>query len=123
MGFVMTLIGLVILGVGGMMIYRPKALPDMVRLYLDDIALQAYASVGRILVGIALVVYADHSRLPIVLTIIGTISLLSGIAFMFMEPEKFRAFVKDMLAKIDGFGIYPGVVAVIVGLVVLYAVW
>nr|CAA6824514.1 MAG: Unknown protein [uncultured Thiotrichaceae bacterium] len=123
MGFVLTLIGLVVLAAGGMMVYRPKALPDMARLYLDEIAFQAYASVGRILLGIALVVYADHSRLPVILTILGTLSLLSGIAFMFMEPEKFRMFVKDMLAKVDDFGIYPGMVVALVGLVVLYAVW
>lgn len=123
MATILTLISLLIIFVGGVMIYRPKAIPDMARLYIDDTAFQVYASVGRILLGIALVVYADHSRLPILVTILGTASLLSGIAFLFMTPEKFRDFIRTMLAKVEDFGIFPGVFGIIVGLILLYAVW
>lgn len=123
MATILTLISLVIICIGGMMIYRPKAIPDMTRLYIDDTALQVYASIGRILLGIALVRYADYSRLPILVTILGTASLLSGIAFLFMPAEKFRDFMRTMLAKVESFGIYPGVFGVIVGLILLYAVW
>lgn len=123
MATILTLISLLIIFVGGVMIYRPKAIPDMARLYIDDTAFQVYASVGRILLGITLVVYADHSRLPILVTILGTASLLSGIAFLFMTPEKFRDFIRTMLAKVEDFGIFPGVFGIIVGLILLYAVW
>lgn len=123
MSFILTLISLVIIGVGAMMIYRPKAIPDMVKLYIDDLSLQAYASVGRILLGTALAVYADHSRLPVIMTILGAASILSGLYFLFMEPEKFRAFLRDMLDKVNAFGIWPGAVVTLVGLILLYAVW
>lgn len=123
MATILTLISLLIIFMGGVMIYRPKAIPDMARLYIDDTAFQVYASVGRILLGIALVVYADHSRLPVLVTILGTASLLSGIAFLFMPAEKFRDFIRTMLTKVDDFGIVPGIVVTIVGLILLYAVW
>jgi hypothetical protein len=123
MSIILTLISLIIIYMGAMMIYRPKAIPDMAKMYVDELWLQAYASVGRILLGVALVVYADYSRLPVILTILGAASLLSGIAFMFMAPEKFRAFLRDMLQKVEGFGIWPGVVVTVMGLLILYAVW
>lgn len=123
MSIILTLISLIIIYLGAMMIYRPQAIPDMAKMYVDELWLQAYASVGRILLGTALVVYADHSRLPIILTILGAASLLSGIAFMFMQPEKFRAFLRDMLQKVNAFGIWPGVAVTAVGLLILYAVW
>ncbi|CAA6809930.1 MAG: Unknown protein [uncultured Thiotrichaceae bacterium] len=122
MATILTLISLLIIFMGGMMIYRPKAIPDIARLYVDETAFQVYASIGRILLGIALVRYADYSRLPMLVTILGTASLLSGIAFLFLSPEKFRDFIRTMLFKVDDLGIIPGIVVTIVGLILLYAV-
>lgn len=123
MATILTLISLLIIFIGGVMIYRPKAIPDIARLYIDETAFQVYASIGRILLGIALVRYADYSRLPILVTIFGTASLLSGIAFLLLSPEKFRDFIRTMLSKVDDLGIIPGIVVIIVGLILLYAVW
>ncbi|MEZ5535319.1 MAG: hypothetical protein R3F02_06805 [Thiolinea sp.] len=123
MSFILTLISLVIIYMGAMLIYRPKAIPDLVKLYVEETWLQVFASVGRILIGVALTVYADHSRLPVIMTILGAASILSGIAFMFMSPEKFSSFLNDMLNKAEEFGIWPGVVVTIIGLLILYAVW
>ncbi len=123
MSTVLALISLLTIFVGGIMIYRPKAIPDIARLYIDETAFQVYASVGRILLGTALVRYADYSNLPTIVMILGTAILLSGIAFLFLSPEKFRDFIRSLLFKVDDLGIIPGIVVTIIGLILLYAVW
>ncbi|MEZ5478157.1 MAG: hypothetical protein R3E95_11950 [Thiolinea sp.] len=123
MSLLLTLLGLIIIFLGISMLLKPDGLPGMVKLYADETGLQVMASVGRILIGTALLVYADYSRLPGILTLLGWLSVISGLVFLFMPQHRFREFILLMLDKAQSFGQIAGAVVTLMGVILVYAVW
>ena len=123
MGLILTLIALLIIFLGVSMVLKPDGIPGMVKLYADEPGLQVFASVGRALFGIALMVYASHSNWPSLLTVLGALSLISGIVFMVLPAEKFSHFVRSMVHRVIEFGPVPGIVVTLIGAAILDAVF
>jgi len=122
MGIILTLIALVIVFMGVMMVWKPDSVMGMVKLYADEVGLQVWASIGRILLGLAFLVYASHSNWPGLLTFLGWLALISGIAILFLKHETFSGFIRKMINEYGQFAQFAGGAAVVLGLLVLYAV-
>ena len=95
----------------------------MVKLYADETGLQVMASIGRILVGLAFIVYASQSNLPTLLTILGWLAIISGVVFLFLKQETFSNLIRTVVNQYGQFAQIAGGVATLLGLVVLYAVF
>ena len=73
-------IGLFVMVMSLAMMVKPKAIIDLLMKSLDEIWLHIAASAVRIALGIVLILYADHSRFPLALSILGWISLSAFLA-------------------------------------------
>ncbi|MGB0848366.1 MAG: hypothetical protein ACPGSM_16675 [Thiolinea sp.] len=123
MGILLTLIALLIVYMGVMMVWKPDSVMGMVKLYADETGLQVLASVGRILLGVALLVYAGQSQLPGVLTVLGWLAIFTGIVFLFLKQETFSDLIRSMINQYGDFARIAGAVVVAMGLLILYAVF
>ena len=123
MGIILTLIALATIFMGVMLIWKPYSVLGMVKLYADETGLQVFASIGRILIGVALIVYASHSNLPGLLTLLGWITLISGVVILLLKQETFSGFIRKVINDYGSYAMYAGIVAIILGLIVLYAVF
>ena len=123
MGIILTLIALAIVFMGAMLVWKPDSVLGMVKLYADEVGLQVWASIGRILLGLAFIVYASHSNWPGLLVFLGWLSLISGVVILFLKHETFSGLLRKMINDYGNFAQIAGGVAVVVGLAVLYAVF
>lgn len=123
MGIILTLIALAIVFIGVMLVWKPDSVLGMVKLYADETGLQVMASIGRILVGLAFIVYASQSNLPTLLTILGWLAIISGVVFLFLKQETFSNLVRTVVNQYGQFAQIAGGIATVLGLVVLYAVF
>ena len=122
MGIILTLIALAIIFMGVMLAWKPDSVMGMLKLYADEVALQVWASIGRILVGLAFLVYAAHSNWPGLLTFLGWIALISGIVILFLKHEMFSGLIRKAVNEYGNYAQFAGAAAVFLGLLVLYAV-
>lgn len=125
MGFLLMLLSLVIIFMGVALLWKPgeDGVLGVVRMYVHEVGLQVFASVGRILIGMALLAYASSSNLPGVLKVLGWLSVLSGLVFLFMPHPMFRNFMTTMIDKLQEFGKIVGAVVIVIGGLLLDAVW
>ena len=123
MGIILTLIALAIIFIGVMLVWKPDSVMGMVKLYADETGLQVMASIGRILVGLAFIVYASQSNLPTLLTILGWLAIISGVVFLFLKQETFSNLVRTVVNQYGQFAQIAGGIATLLGLIVLYAVF
>ncbi len=123
MGIILTLIALAIIFIGVMLVWKPDSVMGMLKLYADETGLQVMASIGRILIGIAFLVYASHSNLPTLLTILGWLAVISGVVFLFLKQETFSNLIRTAINQYGQFAQIAGGVATVIGLIILYAVF
>ena len=123
MGIILTLIALSIIFIGVMLVWKPDSVMGMVKLYAYETGLQVMASIGRILVGLAFIVYASQSNLPTLLTILGWLAIISGVVFLFLKQETFSNLVRTVVNQYGQFAQIAGGIATLLGLIVLYAVF
>lgn len=122
MGIILTLIALITICMGVMLVWKPDSVMGMVKLYADETGLQVAASIGRILIGVALLVYASHSNLPGLLTLLGWITLISGVVILLLKQETFSGLIRKVINDYGSYALFAGVVVIFIGLLVLYAV-
>ena len=123
MGIILTLIALAVIFMGIMLIWKPDSVLGMIKLYADETGLQVLASVGRILIGVALLVYASHSSLPGLLTLLGWLSVITGVVFLLIKQETFSNLVRTVINQYGQFAQIAGGLVTLIGLIVLYAVF
>lgn len=123
MGIILTLIALAIIFMGVMLVWKPDSVMGMIKLYADETGLQVMASVGRILVGIAFLIYAGHSNLPTLLLILGWLAIISGVIFLCLKQETFSNLIRTVINQYGQFAQIAGGLATVLGLAILYAVF
>ena len=123
MSLLFILLSLLLLFVGAMLFHKPQGIISTVKIYADEVGLQVAASLGRILIGIALIGFAGTSNLPGLISLLGWVTLIAGVVFLFMPQAKFRDFILMALDKVNELHKVVGAIVVVIGLIVLYAFW
>ena len=119
--YLAELLGLYIALVGVVMIVRPRAMRDVLVAFIDQHPLLFLLATPRVLIGLAIAL--GHNRwsgtLPIVVTLIGWITLLRGIAMWLVPAETER----KMVAYFCRSGPYytAAMIALVLGLWLAYA--
>jgi hypothetical protein len=110
MGFVVSGFALAILVVGAMGVASPAALMSFVRRWQTASGIWAAAGV-RIAFGVAAWSAAPASRAPVVLQVLGAVSILSGIALPLLGLSRLAAVVSWWERRSVGFKrVWAGVV-------------
>ncbi len=122
MGFIIILFGLLILLTGTIMVLKPDPLVELLRRYADDAGLHALAVLIRLILGLLLVVYADQSKYPIVFTLLGWLSLIAALVLGVMGRGRFSRLMAWSLDLVPRWGRFSGLLAVLLGGFLAYAV-
>jgi len=83
------LFNLFILAMAGFMAFRPKQFTESLLKLSNAVWLHVLAAVARIAIGIALILYADQSRFPLTLQILGWLAVVAGVILALVPRAKF----------------------------------
>ncbi len=76
----------------------------------------------RIVLGVLLLLYADQSRFPLVLTVLGWIAIAAGVGLALIPPARFRRLVEWAFERFGAYTRLAAAGAVAFGLFLFYAV-
>ena len=122
MYFVIILFGAATLAAGLMILINPEIVFGPIRRYFESVNLQLLAVVMRIIIGVALIIYAPESRFPTMLLILGWVSIAAATILALMGRTNFKRLMSWALGLIDSFGRIAGVFAALFG-GLIYAVF
>lgn len=115
------LFGLFIIISGVVLVGKPAVIVGFLQKHSENIALYISAIAVRIILGCLLIYTAHLSHYPLVIMVIGWISLLAGVALAFMGQNRFKQLLVWGFAKIENSGRLIGVLGVCFGLFLIYA--
>ncbi len=122
MNIIIILFGLLIIVMAGIMAVRPKLFADTMLQYFGSVWLHVLAAAVRIAMGIALVLYADQSRFPLALHIIGWLAIAAGVIIALLPHAKFTRLFLWFFEKFAPYTRIAAIVAVLFGGFLIYAV-
>ena len=118
---IILLFAALVLLTGTVLAARPAPLLGWMRDHADAPWLHALAVSVRLLLGVLLIVAADASRLPLVVAVLGWITLFAGIGLAAIGRDRFRRFVTWALGMPDAAVRTGGVLAALFGAFLIYA--
>ncbi|MCZ6641864.1 MAG: hypothetical protein O7F71_09840 [Gammaproteobacteria bacterium] len=116
-----TLLGLLIGVAGIMVIARPSRVGDVAERMLTTSAIKAGAILGRIAIGILLLLAAPDTRLPTFMTILGFLSIIGGVALAVMKEAWVNTLVGWWANQSETILRVWGVLITLFGGVIVYA--
>lgn len=116
------LTGLLIAGLGGWIVWHPKPLTWLLRQAQKEIPFSIMA-VFRAAIGVIMLVWARSCYRPVVIVVIGILAISGGV-FMIVAPRsRTQKMIQWFLARPLWIHRLWGIVAVIFGLLVIWAGW
>ncbi len=106
---------------GAVAMVAPASLVEMASFVITPAGLYTAAGV-RVLLGVAMLVIASRSRVPKTLRVFGVILIVAGLILPFLEVEFIRGIMDWWLALGPGVVRTWGVMAILVGALLAYAV-
>ena len=122
MKWIIVLLGLLIILMAGLLAIRPRELSGFILEHAGKRWFQGIAVSTRILLGIVLILYADSSRYPQALFVLGWIAVAAGVALALMPPRWFRALVHRGFERFGRHVRLVALAAVLFGLFLVHAV-
>ncbi|HPQ94415.1 MAG: hypothetical protein KDI44_08325 [Thiothrix sp.] len=122
MSFFLGLFSLLMIVVGAMFIYKPDFMAGNVKLYADEPGFHVLAAVGRILLGLAFMVYAAQAHLSGLVGFLGLVMFLAGVFLLVISHDRFSAIVNRMVDHYGQYARHAGIFVAVVGAILFYAV-
>ena len=119
--FIIKLVGLFIILVSAMYIWKPDTIKKTVDFWAKNKRIYTAAFIN-IFLSVIFLLNALKCRLPWIIALIGILSLLKGILAFVLGPEKFIAKTNVLLAKSEAGLRFMGICSLIIGLLIIYAV-
>lgn len=116
------LFNLFILAMAGFMAFRPRQFIDSLLRVSDQFWVHVLAVVARITIGAALVLYADQSRFPLALQILGWLAIVAGIALALVPRSKFIRLMHWAFERFSHYARVAALFAVAFAVFLIYAV-
>jgi hypothetical protein len=113
--------GALIFLAGFVILIYPETIFGYMRARLDRLGLQIAAIVIRLILGVLLIYQADMSRFPLVVEVIGWISLVAAISIIAMGRRNFIRLMEWSLSFVKRFGRIGGLMAAAFGAFLVYA--
>jgi len=122
MNIIVLIFGFLILVLSASILVKPAVLFDLMGRYSQSAMLQVLAVVVRLILGIALIFAAPESRFPTVILVLGWLIIAVAVAFSLMGRTRFRVLVDWALRLANRFGRLSGLLGVLFGGFIIYAV-
>ncbi len=121
MTVVIIIFGALTLLAGIVIVINPEVIFGFLRKNLDKVALHILAVVVRIVLGLLLVYQSSISKFPLVIQIIGWLSIVAAIFLAVMGRRNFNRLMSWALSLAKPFGRVGGVLAMAFGAFLIYA--
>ena len=120
MNLIVLVFGGLIFLTGVLMLIRPGIVIEPLAQQTDKVGLQIAAVLGRLLLGIALIVSAGDSRFPLLFEVLGWLSAGAAIVLALIGRQRFKALVAWALAIAPAWVKLAGVAATGLGALLIY---
>ena len=121
MTLIIIVFGLMTLLAGVVLIVNPEAILGLLRSHLEKVSLQVLAVGVRVILGILLILYADASRYPLIIAIIGWLSIVAAATFSIIGRRRFVSLMTWALSLLNPYGRVGGLIAMGFGGFLVYA--
>jgi len=121
MSYLVTAFGVLILILGAIVLVKQEAIFRILRSRSESLTLHALAVVVRLLLGMVLIIYASDSRYPIVLDILGWVSLIVAVVLVVIGRSNFKNLMKWVLNIRVMNGGLGGLLGILFGGFLIYA--
>ncbi|NNC96563.1 MAG: hypothetical protein HKN88_00665 [Gammaproteobacteria bacterium] len=108
--------------VGLLILVKPGIVLTLANRYSNSLALFVSAIGVRLVIGIALLMYAEQSRYPVTLTVLGWLFLAGAIAIAIMGRDRLRRLIEWIAKIMAPYVRIAGILAVCFGGFIAYAV-
>lgn len=122
MSYLIIVFGVLLLFTGLLLVSRPEAILGLLRTNVDSPVIHFLAVAVRLVLGAALVVYSAESRFPVALEVLGWITLAAAIGLAVMGRRNFELLMRWALNLASSYGRIAGIVALLFGAFLVYAV-
>lgn len=123
MKFLILLFGSLIAFAGLAITVSPQSIMSLLDRYKQHVALYVLAVGVRVLLGAVLIAYAPHSAFPLALRIIGVVSIAAAFGILLIGPGRLQRLIDFLLAKVQMIIRPAGVIGVLLGAFLIYAVY
>lgn len=120
--YLIIVFGLLMIAVAMLMWSRPVAFLNGMRRWSGTASLQLLAVVVRLILGFALITYAGQSRFPLVLQIIGVLSVITALVFAAVPRRYFERLIGWLLDRFESRVRAAAVLPFLFGVFLIYAV-
>ena len=114
-------IGLLLLVSGATLIINPDAIFNWIMGNVESTGLYAAAIIARLVLGSILVIAAKESRFPTAIKIIGYISIIAALIFLFLGKARFQSFLSDIIPALIPFALLFALISIAIGGFLIYA--
>jgi len=107
--------GLLTFLAGAIIVVNPEIIFGVLRKNLEKISLQVFAVGIRLITGILLIQYAGESRYPIIIEVLGWLSVIAAVTFAVIGRRRFLRLMSWALSLLKPYGRVGGVFAMAFG--------
>ncbi len=122
MSYIIILFGTATIFAGIIIVINPETIFGMLRRKLESLSLHILAVVVRVILGVALLMYATESKYPTAISILGWISIVAASVLGVMGRANFRRLMSWALSLAPSFGRIGGFLAILFGGFLIHAV-
>lgn len=119
---VILILGALIFLIGVAVLIRPKSVFDWLGSYSKSLGTHVMAVATRVVLGVALIMYAAQSRYPHVLEVLGWIAVAAAVILALMGRSNFRKLMDWAMQFAVSYGRIAGALAIVFGGFLVYAV-
>ena len=121
MSVLIIIFGALTLLAGIIILVNPATLFGLFARHIDELWLQVTAVVVRLILGVLLIVQSGISRFPLVIDIIGWISIVAAVFFTVIGRENFKRVIGWALSLQQPYGRVGGLLAMGFGAFLVYS--
>jgi len=121
MNYIIILFGTATIVAGIIILINPETVFGLMRRKSESLGLHILAVVVRIILGVALIVYATESKYPTAISILGWISIVAASVLGIMGQANFRRLMSWALSLAPPFGRIGGLLAILFGGFLIHA--
>ena len=122
MNYIIIVFGTATFVAGIIILINPETVFGLLRRKSESLGLHILAVVVRIILGVALIIYAPESRYPTAILILGWISIVAASVLGIMGRKNFMRLMSWALNLAPSFGRIGGFFAMLFGGFLIYAV-
>ena len=119
--YIILLFGLILFLAGILIVINPETIFGLLQNNLETVSLQVLAVVIRLIIGIILILYADESKFPVTIEILGWLSIVAAVTFTVIGRRQFLKLMTWAFSLLIPYGRVGGLFAMVFGGFLIYA--